>query len=585
MYYLSRGFLKVSVIACGYLLLLIAVLGWPSSGVLVVGVVLALAARWKARRWVTLGSARWADEQDLRRAGMLRSSSGLVLGRIFTSARNGAAIRLLFQRSITAKEACGQFWSMFRRNRCEVVRVEQAIHTAVFAPSGIGKGVSLIVPFLKECEESAVVVDFKGENARLTARHRREHFGHRVVALDPFGVYTDRSDSFNPLDFIDAKDSRAIDICNDLAKALVVRNAEEKEPHWNDSAELWIAALIAMVVRYGEPGMRSLQTVREILSSPERIELAIKLMRESDAWDGMLARMGGQLSHYVDRERSSVLSTVTRHLKFLDTPAVAAVTQSSSFDPAGLVTDKTSIFAILPPEHMRAQAPLMRLWISSFLGAVVRGGLQTEKKVHFILDEAASLGSLESIDDAVHKYRGYGVRMQFYYQSIGQLKKCFPNGQDLTLLSNTTQIYFGVNEMQTAEIVSSRLGDQTIVVESGGTSVGTSHQHSFGGHSHESSSHSHNSNSNWQQQARRLLKPEEVIGLSPRTAITFTPGMPPICTSLIRHYEEPGWGIRPSRLRTLMKSCLVLAASAAYCALSVLFGVLATKTFFGASRF
>ena len=28
------------------------------------------------------------------------------------------------------------------------------------------------------------------------------------------------------------------------------------------------------------------------------------------------------------------------------------------------------------------------------------------KRVHFILDEAASLGHLEAIDDAVDKYRG-----------------------------------------------------------------------------------------------------------------------------------------------------------------------------------
>jgi type IV secretion system protein VirD4 len=583
MYYLSREFLKLAVISSAYFTILVLVVGWPASGVLAIGSALAIAAQWKARRWVTLGSARWADDQDLRSAGMLRSASGLVLGRINCGLRKGEAVRWLFQRRISAKEACERFWSLFRRTRTEVVRAAQAIHTAVFAPSGAGKGVSCIVPFLLECDESCVVVDFKGENALLTAKHRREQFGHRVVTLDPFGVYTRRSDSFNPLDCIDAEGGQAIDDCNDLAKALVVRNAEEKEPHWNDSAELWIAAQIATVVRYGErDGMRSLQTVREILSDPERIELANKLMRESDAWNGMLSRMGGQLSHYLDREKSSTLSTVTRHLKFLDTPAVSAITQSSSFNPADLLTGKMTIYLILPPEHFRAQSALLRLWIGSLLRAVIRGGLQTKKKVHFILDEAASLGSLEAIDDAVDKYRGYGIRMQFYYQSIGQLKKCFPNGQDLTLLSNTTQTYFGVNEMQTAEIVSSRLGDQTIVVESGGTSAGASHQRSFGGHSQESSSYSHNSNSNWQQQARRLLKPEEVIGLPPRVAITFTPGVPPICTNLVRYYEEPGWGVRPSRFGSVKKSFAVFAASAALCALAVGMAFLATKAIFAA---
>ncbi len=83
---------------------------------------------------------------------------------------------------------------------------------------------------------------------------------------------------------------------------------------------------------------------------------------------------------------------------------------------------------------------------------------------------------MDALDDAVDKYRGYGVRLQFYYQSVSQLKKCFPDGQEQTLLSNVSQVFFGTNDLPTAEYVSNRLGEQTIVVSSGGTSTGTSHQ-------------------------------------------------------------------------------------------------------------
>jgi hypothetical protein len=62
-------------------------------------------------------------------------------------------------------------------------------------------------------------------------------------------------------------------------------------------------------------------------------------------------------------------------------------------------------------------------------------------KVHFVLDEAASLGRMDALDDAVDKYRGYGVRLQFYFQSVSQLRKCFPDGQDQTLLSNVSQVF------------------------------------------------------------------------------------------------------------------------------------------------
>jgi type IV secretion system protein VirD4 len=192
------------------------------------------------------------------------------------------------------------------------------------------------------------------------------------------------------------------------------------------------------------------------------------------------------------------------------------------------------------------------------------------KRTHFILDEAASLGHLEAVDDAVDKYRGYGVRLQFYFQSLGQLKKCFPEGQEQTLLSNTTQIYFGVNDNQTAEQVSSRLGESTIIVESGGRSSGNSSNWSSSqqGAQHGSSG-SDNSSSNWAQQARKLLKPEEILTLDPRLAITFTPNVRPILTRLARYYEEPKLGRRSGWIKRSFTACSILVASAAFCIVSL----------------
>jgi type IV secretion system protein VirD4 len=485
------------------------------------------------------GTSRWANEDDLQ--GMIDAEHGLMLGRI--ADRNWrpwrGGVKALFDRKVQAKDACRRFLSTgfsFRR-RNPLVRLSKAVHTAIFAPTGVGKGVSIAVPFLLTCPDSCVVVDLKGELARLTAKHRRKAFGHRVILLDPFNQVTLRPDTFEPLDFLDPESPTALDECRDLAEALVIRTGNEKEPHWNDSAELWIAAMIAATVEFAHPENRSLQRVRELLTDPAKIEAAIKVMCESSAWDGMLARLGHQLTHFKDKELASTLTTSNRFLRFLDTLAIAESTKSSSFDSMELRKGRMTVYLILPPEHLRAQAGLLRMWIGSMLRACVRGGLQEKHKVHFVLDEAASLGHMEALDDAVDKYRGYGVRLQFYYQSLGQLKKCWPDGADQTLLSNTSQVFFGVNDLATAEHVSGRLGEETVIVESGGTSRGTSSQTSRNG-TETSQGRSHNSNENWQQQVHKLLKPDEVMALSPRTAISFTPGYRPIWTTLLRYYEE-----------------------------------------------
>src|SRR5581483_9253458 len=418
---LCRLLVLTAIISMAFALALLAVrFPWP----VLLGLIIwaFVEAKRKYTRLTTLGSARWADCDDLRRAGMLDAKTGLILGRITDTRRNvWPALKALFNPRVASDVAVEEFLALFRKKPAEaLVRLPKAVHTAVFAPTGVGKGVSCVIPFLQTCPESCVVIDFKGELAKLTGNHRREKFGHKVVILDPFRVVTQKPDSFNPLDCIDKDSPLAIDDCRDLEAAIVVRTGEEKEPQWNDSAEAWIAAMVACVVQYGEPGQRSLQTMRMLLSDPQKMQKAIELMCKSDAWEGMLSRMGHGLTRYVDRELGSTLTTTNRHLRFLDTIAVAQSTSKSSFDPAELRNEKTTVYLVLPPEHFRAQSGLLRLWIGSMLRAVVRGGLQEENKTHFVLDEAASLGHLEALDDALDKYRGYGVRLQYYWQSMGQ---------------------------------------------------------------------------------------------------------------------------------------------------------------------
>jgi type IV secretion system protein VirD4 len=265
----------------------------------------------------------------------------------------------------------------------------------VHAPTGVGKGVSLVIPLLFDCPDSMVVLDFKGENALLTAKHRRDEFGHRTVILDPFGMVTKEPDCFNPLDMIKADSPQAIDACRNLAEELVTTTGLEHDSHWNDVSKQRIAAMAAVVVRFGETGDRSLQTVRTLLTHTAKMQAAIKLMCASDAWGGMLSRIGHQLTDVNEKELASVLSTINRHLTFLDTLTIAASTSRSTFDPADLCKGKMTVYLVIPPTEMRAQASLLRIWIGSLLRAVVaNAGLQESNKVHFVLDEAASLGHL-----------------------------------------------------------------------------------------------------------------------------------------------------------------------------------------------
>jgi type IV secretion system protein VirD4 len=196
-------------------------------------------------------------------------------------------------------------------------------------------------------------------------------------------------------------------------------------------------------------------------------------------------------------------------------------------------------------------------------------------KVWFVLDEAVSLHSMDALSDMMQIGRGYGLRSIFAYQSMGQLQECWPEGKAQVFLSNTTQIFFGVNDPTTADYVSNRLGDATILTEGGGSNTGwgRSHGETYGCHpsSNAGWNTSGGNSSNWSMMARRLLKPDEVMALHPLTVITFPApgcGAPPrpIKTLLVRYFEEPGlfrmsfFGGFGSSLKELGKAFLFMLA-------------------------
>src|SRR5262249_43029707 len=151
-------------------------------------------------------------------------------------------------RRISDRTAVSQFLASCRpqwQSKPQLVRLNNVVHVAAFAPVGAGKSSGLVLPWLLTNPDSCVIVDFKGELAEKSAEARRR-LGHKVVLLDPFGALSQREDqplyhwpkdTFNPMDWIDGQREQMIDECRDLAESLVLRTGEEKDPHWNDRAE------------------------------------------------------------------------------------------------------------------------------------------------------------------------------------------------------------------------------------------------------------------------------------------------------------------------------------------------------------
>lgn len=203
MYFLSRWMLIAAVALLAYGLVLATILAIQQQvppdkqglvwAILIVSVIAVLARKKVRRIFTAFGTAAWASPAELERAGMLGASRGLILGRVpSVGTPLGQAVKALVTWRLHSREACRTFFanlSRHQRKQGRLVRLPQAVHTMVVAPTGVGKGVSCVIPFLLTCDDSCVVVDFKGENALLTAERRRR-MGQQIVILDPFKVVT-----------------------------------------------------------------------------------------------------------------------------------------------------------------------------------------------------------------------------------------------------------------------------------------------------------------------------------------------------------------------------------------------------------
>lgn len=511
------------------------------------------------------GTARMAGFADLVRHRLL-GDNGLILGAASLTDKPSLwqAIGGLFSASVDSETACRLFHAHFHKGQCSprrLIRLKEFVHLATFAPAGRGKSVCVLAPNLLSYPKSCVVTDPKGELFNLTAGHRWRKFGHRVIRLDPFGLCGQGSDSFNPLLFIDADADDFLDQCRDLANMLVVRSGHETDPHWCDSAEIVLTAFIAFVCACeSNPAERTLNMVRDLVSSRVKYEAAVETMQQVESHNGVIQRLGHSLTWYMDKELGSVLSTVQRCTQFLDSPVVARNTGSSSFDPRCLRTSKATIYLILPGERLETLAPLMRLWVGMILRTITRGVPDDRNRVLFLIDEAAHLGKIQVLENAVTLMRGMGIRLWFFFQSLSQLQTCYGE-KSATILDNIeTQQYFGINSFEVADEISKRIGDVTISVASRGGSTGYSRSStSTGG---PQGSYSSGSNVNYSDTGRRLFKPEELMLLPDEMALVFHRNLPVIPALLLKYFEAEEFksGRAGSQAKSAMPLGLVVVA-------------------------
>jgi type IV secretion system protein VirD4 len=557
--------------ACGLVACSAVMIGVRSPPV---GLVLLAAMAWRRSRFrlatTSYGSADTATPTQMEGGGLF-ADHGPILGRVLAERPSlRAAIAALFRPSVGSEAACRIFLAAVfgaRWLNSRLIKVNTFVHLVTFSPTGGGKGIAVMIPNLLSYPGNCVVNDPSGTLFRETSEHRSRHFGHRIIRLDPFEVCGPGGDTLNGFDFIDPGAIDFVQQCDDLADRLVIRPNDEKEPHWSESAIDNICAMTAFVLGCEpNPAKRNLDTVRKLTGSRSKYAQAVEIMQKTDACQGVISRKGGSLTWHEGEELGSVQTTLARHLKWLDDPAIARNVATSSFDPAILRTGKATVYLILPHESLSTMSRWLRLQIGTIMRRSTRG-YGEQNPVLWLLDEMGHIGRLQVIEDAAGLLRAKGVRLWFVFQSLGQLKTCFGEKAPIILDNVGTQQYFGINSYETAEEISKRIGEATIGV----TSINdtTSDSKPTGGDGRQGGSRSRSTSATHSEIARRLWKPEEVLTQPSDQMFIFHKNLPVVLARLVKYYEarefRGGGTAAPRRLglgAAILAAFILLAAAA-----------------------
>ena len=405
----------------------------------------------------------------------------------------------------------------------KLLRYDGPSHLLTMAPTRTGKGVGTIVPNLLTANRSVICIDPKGENAMIAGR-ARQAFG-QVHILDPFDVTNSPGAAYNPLDRLDPDSLDVAEDASTLADALVYDEpGMSSEAHWNEEAKALIGGLLLHIAAHEPPERRTLSTLREALTlPPETFTALLAAMQAAPEAGGLIARAANRHLSKSDREGAGVLSAAQRHTHFLDSPRMTRVLARSDFTFADLKRQVATVFLVLPPDRLSTYSRWLRLLVSQSLTDMARTPAPADHPVLYLLDEFAALGHLAPVERAMGLMAGYGVQLWPILQDVHQLRATY--GQRAgTFLSNAAVLQvFGVNDHESARLISDLLGQETVVFNTMGRALDSEQTGIPFGEQHT---------------ARALLTPDEVRNMSDDLQLLFLAGQRPVVASKLRYYAD-----------------------------------------------
>ena len=437
------------------------------------------------------------------------------------------------------------------------IAVPNPTNTVIVAGSRAGKGVSHLEPMMQTDHSSLLVCDPKATLASYL-EFRERVLGHDCHLVDPMRISQKIAHpyrtGFNIMAGVDPEDTdRVIDIAGVIADS-IVKQSPRGEAHWDLASLMLLEGVAAHVM--SSPiyeGKRNLGTVYDLVMNaaedgdedePSTLE---REMIESEAADGFIAASAHAHYDRHERERSSVLSTLRRHCDWLKYRRIRELLSTDGITPSKMLSRPTTVVVALPASRLGQLSPLLRLLINATIDAAELGehrhGFQTGKGGHplrVVIDEAASVGHMKSVEDGASRLPGVGVTFTTVLQDLAQARSIWSDRWETFIANSGVTVFFGNTDLTTLSHIEKRLGNTLVYTQSkSNTSFRSTVQDGATGSGFSVTTHP-------------LLSVPEIARIfgradKQRRQLVFVAGHDPMITERILSYEHPQLRGRVSR--------------------------------------
>ena len=482
------------------------------------------------------GTARWATEAEMTRAGMYTTSGDAIILGQSADAKGEVLDRDLFRISIPGKN---------------LIADSTPYHTLVVGATGSGKGVGVIIPTLLTWKESVIVVDPKGESHEITGGFRSTFS--EVFYFNPMDS---KSCHINPLDFI-PRDNRAVAKIRNIC--LIMHPDQSKDVYWDTVPRQMLEMMIGHVLVKGKS--KSLAEVSAILNTKQSYADLFKgmlkeyqdepigafhpLFEVAEATVAYASRFHQMATGQNAEQLVTHITAVRSDLSAYSTPEACKALGCSDFTLEDISDGERpiSLFFCCDVDNLPQLMPMFKLIYSMTIRSLLHQQ-EHKHKLLLVLDEFSQFKKFEIIQEQIPFVRSYGIRIMAFIQSVAQLREHYGQYATDALLDNfQLKVYLKASAPETGDFFEKMLGRKTILSKK--TSL-SSNRRSVGVDGWTE---------NTSEIGRPLLTSNEVLSLPPYQEIIFRPNIHPYLAVKIQYYSDKRFSpltrmpILPVRLR------------------------------------